>query len=179
MQMDKTAPTEIALMEGERIDARLELRDGLAEPDDGTYMVLTDRRLIHMHGDGRRGGVSFVALQDVTAIDVRSERETGLGGYVWGTLALIVAVLLWRTWEEPLWSAVAGLAVAAMGVYLVVDRRLTPPGVLAVFRAGSDVLRFKSNRADAAPDIYGFVNRLFQLKDEGGEGGRPRRFAPR
>ncbi len=181
MELEKAAPAEFALMDGERIDSKLGLRDGLAEPGDGSYMMLTDRRLIHLNGDGRRGGVSFVALQDVTAIDVLSERESNRAGYLWGAVALVVAVLLWRTWDQPVWSAISGLAVAAMGVYLVVDRRLSPPGVQAIFQAGSAVLRFKSRRADAAADIYRFVNRLFQLKDEGAERGprRPRTFAPR
>jgi len=179
MEIEKAAPMEFVLMDGERLDSKLELRDGMAEPDDGSYMMLTDRRLIQLNGDGRRGGVSFVALEDVTAIDVQSEQESNRAGYLWGAVALIVALLLWRTWDQPLWSALAGLAVAAMGVYLIVDRRTSPPGALATFQAGSAVLRFKSRRADAAADMYRFVNRLFQLKGEAGERGRPRKFSPR
>jgi hypothetical protein len=183
MELEKIAPADFALLEGERVDSTLRAGNGQVEPGDEEtmYLMLTDRRLIHVSVDGRRGGATFVSLQDVTAIDIRRQREGGLAGYLWGALAMVVAVLVWRAWDQPVWSVVAALAVAAMGAYLVVDRRLSPHGLRASFRAGAEVLHFTSRGTDDVAEIYGFVNRVFQLKDEGAARGprRPGTFAPR
>ena len=183
MGTEKVDLGEFALMDGERVDFTLHLRDGVADADaKGTDdLMLTDRRLIHLNVNGRSRRASFVSIQDITAIDISSERAGGLAGYLWGGLALFVAVMVWRVWDHPVGSVVAAVSVAGMGIYLVLDRLLSPSGVRASFRAGTAVLQLSIRSPKAAGDIHGFVNRLFQLKDEGGDRAsrRPRTFSLR
>ena len=173
----------LTLMDEERIDTALDLRDGIrgGEADGTDDLLLTDRRLVHLNANGRRRRASFVSIQDITAIDISSERKYGIGAFLWGALALFVAVMVWRVWEHPVGSALAGLAVAGMGAYLVIDRLMSPSNVRAIFRAGNAELHFNIDSPSAARNIYGFVNRLFQLKDEAAASSarRPRTFSPR
>jgi hypothetical protein len=168
VEIKETETRSLTLLDKERIDTTLDLRDGLrgGEADGTADLFLTDRRLVHLAADGRRRRASFVSIQDITAIDINSERGYGLAAFLWGALALFVAVTLWRVWEHPVGSALAGLAVAGMGAYLVIDRLMSPPKVRAIFRTGNGELRFDIDSPSAARDIHGFVNRLFQLKDE-------------
>ena len=173
----------LTLIDEERIDTALDLRDGLGggEEDGTDDLFLTDRRLVHLNANGRRRRASFVSIQDITAIDISSERGYGIAAFMWGALALIVAVIVWRVWEHPVGSALAGLAVAGMGAYLVIDRLMSPPKVRAIFRAGNAELHFDIDSPSAARDIHDFVNRLFLLKDEEAARAarRPRTFSPR
>lgn len=164
------------MMDGERIDATLDLvdsRDG--DPERTENLVLTDRRLIHVSFNGKRNETLFVSIQDITAIDVLSEKSLGLMGYIWGALALLVAVLVWQAWDNAVGSAIAGLVLAGMGVYLVVDRMRSPSRVHARFRTGDTEFTYGVNGPTAVPDTYEFVNKLFMRKN--GDG--PRTFSPR
>jgi hypothetical protein len=183
VEIKETAARSLTLLDEERIDTALDLRDGLrgGEADGTGDLFLTDRRLVHLAADGQRRRASFVSIQDITAIDINSERGYGLAAFLWGALALFVAVTVWRVWEHPVGSALAGLAVAGMGIYLVVDRLMSPPRVRAIFRTGNTELRFDIDSPIAARDIHDFVNRLFQLKDEAASRTArvPRNFSPR
>ena len=164
------------MMDGERVDATLDLvdsRDG--DPERTDSLVLTDRRLIHVSFNGQRNETLFVSIQDITAIDVMSERSLGLAGYVWGALALLVAVAVWQVWDNAVGSAIAGLVLAAMGVYLVVDRLRSPSRVHARFRTGDTEFKYGVNGPTAVTDTYEFVNKLFLRKN----GARSTTFSPR
>ena len=86
-------------------------------------LVLTDRRLIHLADDGRAREAVFIWLADIIAVRVGTERTGGVGGYVWGVLSIIAAILVWSIWDRPV------LDVVAAGVLLSHGRvpRLGPP----------------------------------------------------
>ena len=186
VEIEKLGIHDITLMDEERIEASLNVGDGRREaPPAGTDVVLlTDRRIIHLAAKGGRRKAVFASLQDVGTAEITRE-GVGYGGYVWGVVAFFVALMLWQVWDHPLGSPLGALAVALMGVYLIIDHRLSPPTMRARFTAGSTTVECGVEGAQAAQDIYGFVNRLFQLKDEDdGKAARQepparRDFAPR
>lgn len=176
MAVQAETKDEMVMMDGERVDATLDLldsRDG--DLDRADNLILTECRLIHVSSNGHRMQTFFVSIQDITAIDVLSQRSLGLIGYIWGTLALIVAVAVWQAWDNPVGSAIAGLVLAGMGVYLVVDRLRSPSRVQASFRAGDTAFTYNVNGPTAVEDTYEFVNKLFVRKDHS----RSRTFSPR
>jgi hypothetical protein len=164
--MEKLGIRDVTLMDGERIEASLNLGDG--RPDlssrDTDALLLTDRRIIHLHAKSPGRKAVFASLQDINAAEIRTE-SNGYSGYVWGGLAFVVAALLWQVWDQPLVSPLAAAAVAMMGVYLIVDHKLSPPRMRATFQAGSATLECEVNDR-ASEEIYPFVNRLFHLKEE-------------
>ena len=168
MEIEKLGIHEITLMDEERIEASLNLSDGRrdAPPADTELVLLTGRRIIHLAAKGGRRKAVFASIQDVDSAEVTRE-STGYGGYVWGVVAFFVAVMLWQVGDHPLGSPLAALAVALMGVYLIIDHRLSPRTMRARFTTGSTTVECGVEGAQAAQEIYGLVNRLFQLKDEG------------
>ena len=179
MELEKLGFGDVTMMDGERIVATLNLRDG---PGDGTdAIMLTDKRLIHLVEKGRNREAALVSLQDVSAVEINSERRGGYSGFIWGALALVAALLVWRVWDNPALSFLAALGVALMGVYLVVDQLLSPNTLRAVFRAGSHQLELSVDNAHESGDVYAFANRLFELKGEGRREQAEQRidFAPR
>ena len=182
MELERLGFGDVALMDGERIDAALNLRDGLSGDLDeaGDIILLTERRVIHLNASARRRTASFVSVQDIDAVEINAERE-GRGAIAWGGLAFVVAIMVWRIWDHPIGSALGAVAVALMGVYLIVDYWLSPGNIHATFKAGSSELHCGLKSAEASKDIYTFVNRLFQLKGESDRHGEHRSadFAPR
>lgn len=170
----------IALMDGEEVEAVLDLQDGLAEAPsaDAEQVVLTDRRVIYIRGNGARRRSTFAAVQDVRSVEVSVQPE--VSAFIWGGIALVVALVLWRTVDHPVGSVVSAVVVALMGVYLVVDQLLAPSVARVVFRLSGSEVRCDLKGEGAMADVYPFINRLFQVKGDGlvsGPGRRP--FAPR
>ena len=100
IDLGQTAFEHVDLLDGERAETTLNLRD---EPKRSRgaatdVLVLTDRRLIHLADDGRSRQAVFVWLADVIAVRVGTERPGGIGGYVWGALSIIAAILVWSVW---------------------------------------------------------------------------------
>ena len=183
VDLDRLGFAEFSLIEGERIDTALDLRNGAAvefgkSPE---MILLTDRRVIHLARNGGRQKAVFISIKDIDAIEIESERESGHGALVWGAVAMIVAVMLWRVWDQPFWSPVVAVAVALMGAYLVFDRLTSSVAMQATFRAGSSQMQCSLRGDQASQDVYALINRLSQLKDERGNGaswGKPP-FSPR
>lgn len=167
LELSQLGLDEVGLMDGERIAHALNVVDN----GEGTYaaaedvVLLTDSRVIHFNLDGRSRKAAFVSIQDIDAVEVTSERG-GYGGYVWGAMAFLVAYMLWRVWDEPMWSVAASMAVALIGVYLIVDQVLTPRKMYATFRAGGTQLHSGISREHETREIYEFVNRLFAMKHQ-------------
>ncbi len=181
--LGKLGFTGVSLMDGESVDSALNLPNGAADEHDGAaeIVLLTDRRLIRLSAGGRRREATFVSLYDIEAVEVASERSSGVAGYLWGGLAFLVALLTWRVWDNPVWSGVVAGIVALMGVYLIVDYALSPAAVRATFKVGGSEFDCGLNGSEASEEINGFVNRLFALKDAGGvvQQSQSRDFAPR
>jgi hypothetical protein len=179
VELDELGFGDVSLIDGERIDSAINLGDRLKDDPAGyrEAVLLTDQRVIHLNANGRRRKAVFVSLRDIDAVEIVTERLGGYGALVWGGLAFFIAIALWRVWDNPWGSALAALAVASMGVYLIVDRFTSPDTIQATFRAGSSQIQCSLKGDRASMDIYAFVNRLHQLRAEGGRNGT--RFPPR
>ncbi len=171
---------DIALMTGERIDSALRLSAKDSEGENGAgVMLLTDRRIIHLQGNGKRRKATFASINDVDAIEISSEQQSR-SAYVWAGLAFLVAILLFVVISNSTGRIAAAVVVGLMGVYLIADQLLSPGRQYITFRAGSSQLRCDLGGDVPSSEIYGFINRVFQLKGFGGSDGysRPGRFAP-
>jgi len=170
----------MSLMEDERLESTLDLREYDDEAGDPEVVILTDRRVIHLNGNSKNRRASFASISDIDVVEIISERE-GFGAFIWAGLAFFVAVMLWRVIDHPLGSAVAALIVALMGVYLIVDRLTSSGTPVLTFKAGTSEFRAELKGEQGALDGVIFINRLFQLKAEYAIGGytRPGAFALR
>lgn len=166
MQLAEFGFENIALLDGETIEATLELDD----EEGGTsneVILLTDRRVMNLNGNPKSLKAAFASIRDVEVVDIAIERE-GIGAFVWAGLAFFVAIMLWKVIDHPLGSAAAGLVVAAMGVYLIVDHIMTPGRPVVTFKTGTSEFRADLKSERAVSEVYPFINRLFQLKDDSG-----------
>ena len=170
IDMEQTAFTDVDLLEGERAETTLSLSDdpkgrGRAATD---MLVLTDRRLIHLLDDGRAHQTVFIWLADIIAVRVGTERTGGVGGYVWGILSIIAAILVWSVWDRPVLDVVAAGVLLLMGAYLVWDRLNTPPLFQMAISAGGSQMTMNVHRSVDPELVYAFTNRLFETKTRGG-----------
>jgi hypothetical protein len=183
VDLERLGFAEFSLIQGERIDTVLDLGNGAAvELGESPEMILlTDRRVIHLARNGGRRKAVFVSIKDIEAIEIDSERESGRGALIWGALAVIVAVMLWRVWDQPFWSPVVAVAVALMGAYLVFDRLTSSVAMQATFWAGSSKMQCSLKGTQALQDVYALINRASQLQDERDNGARQGKtpFSPR
>ena len=182
MELDEFGFSDIRLMEGERIDSALTLRDGGGRGPAGgpEVMLLTDKRIIHLHGTGKRQKAIFVSIQDVDTVEVSTQRE-GNGSFIWAALAFVVAILIYYAVDHSVGRIAAAGIVALMGVYLIADRLLDPGKPLVILKARSTQFWCSLNDSTTRGDVYPFINRLFHLKSANGSDGLSRadHLAPR
>jgi hypothetical protein len=163
LELEQYGLADAGLMDGERIESVINLGD---EPDDGKgAMLLTDQRVIHIHGNAKKRSTVFASINEIDVVEVTMERE-GIGAYIWAGLSFLVAILLWRVIDSELGSIAASVLVALMGVYLIVDRLMSPGTPIAVFKTGSSEIRCELPGDDVPAEIYEFTNRLFELKNQ-------------
>jgi len=180
-QPDQFGFRDFALLEGETIEAAIDLagggRNGLvARPE---AMLLTPQRVIHIEGNGRRRRAVFASLQDIDAVEIGYQRE-GNGGFIWAALAVVVAILLYFVIDSTPGSIAAGVIVTLMGAYLMVDQILSPGKSQLVFRAGTSEVRCQLKANPSSDDIQAFINQVFQFKaDSHRDYARGDRFSPR
>ena len=178
VELERFGFADVSLIEGERIDSALDLsKDGSRESvNSPEVMLLTDRRVIHLHGSGKRRNASFASIQDINGVELTVERQ-GTGAFIWAGLAFVVAILLYFALKDhSVWRVVAPITVALMGAYLIVDQRVDSGAPVVTFKAGSSQLQCTLQNDGASSDVYTFINRLYQLKEDNTRG---RRFAPR
>ncbi len=172
---------EVSLLKGERLDSTLDLDgSGNGSSGSGELVVLTDRRVIHAR-NGRRRKAVFAAIQDIDAIEISQEQQ-GASAFIWAGLAFIVAIMLYMVIDAALTRIGAAAVVAVMGIYLLADQLLLPGKPLVVFRAGAFQMEVALRSEEVPDDVYAFVNRVFQLKDDASANGpsaRADRFSPR
>ena len=157
-------------MDGEQVDSTLSPSDR-----DSEVVLLTNKRVIHLNGNSRDRLATFASLEDIDAVEIKAEPR-GSSGLIWAALAFLVAIALYAAIDHPLGRIVAPIAVAVMGLYLVIDHVTARGRPLVVFSAGSSQVRCGLTTEQAADDIHGFVNRLFQLKEQNGRSAHYRRF---
>ena len=165
---DEYATTvEAGLVGGERVLESLDLRqgmrgDGRVRPDS---LVLTDSHLVYLSVSNRERSASMISIRDVTSATVASEKQ-GPSAYVWGVLALVLAFLLWRVIDDPVGSVAAGIAIAAMGIYLIGDKLFSPiTSVVLVYTEDGDPLRCELRGGRANADVHRFISQLFARKE--------------
>ncbi len=181
MVLEELGLEDISLLDGERLDSTLDL-DGNGDTlsKSGEMVLLTDRRVIHAR-NGRRRKAVIASIQDIDAIEI-SQEQHGAGVFLWAGLAFLVAIILYLMIDAALTRTVAAAVVAIMGIYLLVDQLLLPGKPLVIFRAGGVQLEITLRSQEVPADVYAFVNRVFELKDDSGPNGvfaRVQRFAPR
>ena len=168
----------ISLIEGERVDSTISL-DGMRGKDRSATLVLTDRRLIHIGAAGLDRTSSFVSIADVTSVEVTNTRRRSLTGLAWAAAALLIAAIVWSIWDHAIFSPLAAVVLAGMGIYLAVDRLWGYDSVRATFRSAQEQIGISIEDAggEASAQIHTLATRLFELKDGAGPG--IRKFAPR
>ena len=167
-------------MSGENVDSTLRLSEGEdSSSDPNGVMLLTDKRIIYIQGNGKRRKATFASISDIDSVEISVEQQ-GRSSYVWAAMAFIVAVLLFITIPNSTGRIIASVVVGAMGVYLVVDQLFSPGKQFITFGAGSSQLRCDLGSDLKPSDVYGFINRVFQLKGHSSSNGYSRagRFAP-
>ena len=180
MDLDELGFRDVSLMEGERIDSALRLGGDGNSGGEPQVMLLTDRRVIHLQGNGKTRKAVFASIQDIDAVEIGAEHE-GSSAFIWAALAFIVAIFLYIVIDQSFARIAAPIAVGLMGLYLIVDQFLSSGKPFVVFKAGTSQLQCDLTGDPSASDIYPFINRLFQLKERTDSGGasRPDRFSPR
>ena len=104
-------------------------------------------------GSGERRDTTFVSLESIDSVEISRERK-GYSAYVWGVVAFLVAIGIYIVWDQPIGRIAGALAIAAMGVFLIVEHLITPNGVKATFRAGSSVLECALIGSEALGEMY-------------------------
>ena len=157
----------VSLMDGESIESALNVTEEAREGSRANHniVVLTNKRVLQLKADTRRRAAVFVSLDDIDAVEITTEQR-GLSGFIWGGLALFVALMLWLTWDHPVGSVAGALAVALMGVYLIVDQLVSPSRYLATFKIGPSQIECGLSLETPSEEIHGFVRRLFELRGE-------------
>ena len=175
MGLEQFGFDDVSLIDGETIDSALPI--GRTSGDNPEVVLLTDRRVIYIRGNGSHRKATFASIHDVEAVEITQEREGG-GAFIWAGLAFVVAVLLYIVVDQAFTRIAASIVVAMMGVYLLVDQLFMPGKPLLIFKAGSSQVQFGLKGEPSSPEVYEFINRLFRLKEANSpsNGGR---FAPR
>lgn len=165
MDLEKFGTAEIGLVDGESVDSAVDLKSGRGGASDRSpnVMLLTNKRVIHAKGSGERRETTVVCLEKIDSVEISRERK-GYGGYVWGAVAFLVAIGIYSIWDHSVGRVAGSLALAAMGVYLIVDHLLTFGGVKATFRAGSSVVECALRGPDSVREMQVLVDSLFRLK---------------
>ena len=150
VDLEKLELEDLTLIDGEQINTALHLTDDHSDGNSTAtnVVLLTDKRVIHLNANGRTREVVFASLQDMDTVEIASERR-GYGGFVWGALAFLVALLIWRVWDHPVGSVAVAVVIALMGVYLIVDQWLMAKILKATFNAGSSRLQLGISSAHA------------------------------
>ena len=181
MEIARHGFDDVQLMEGERIDSSITLALGGDEDDESPeVLLLTDSRVIHLNGTGKRRTAVFASVDDINTVEISSERS-GKGVYVWSALSFIVALLLWGVIKNPIGSAASAIIVALMGVYLIVDHLMSAGTSMATFKTSASQFKVElKGEGDSYENVYLFINRLFRMKQSGRKGAQdPGKFAPR
>jgi hypothetical protein len=166
------AIVEARLIGKERVLAALNLRKGMLESGGVTpdSLVLTESQVVYVSVNSHVRSTATVSVRDVTVAKVESERH-GPSAYFWGVLAVILGFLISQSVENQVGSIVAGVAVAAAGVYLIADKIFRPINSVVLFLADSPSGESRKLRCDlrggrANSDVYDFISLVHTRKEE-------------
>ena len=171
MELDQFGFGEVRLIEGERIDSALDLSSGGDGSNNApSVLLLTDTRVMHLQGRGKRHRAVFASVQDVNSVEIIAQSE-GRGAYLWAALAFLLAFLLFLALDNSVFRYAGTAAAVLMGLYLTADRLTDPGRSLVIFKAGASEMRCDLDSEYALAKVHTFINRLFQLKAEAGPEG--------
>ncbi len=152
------------LLDGESVERAIRLDDASEEDASGTVLLLTDKRVIYLSGEGKRRRAMYASVRDVQAVEI-GYHARGSGAYVWAGLAFLAAFFLFFVIENTLGRVAGPVVVAGLGIYLIVDNLLTPNKQFVVFRAAGSQLIVDLDGDGATEAVNDFIARLFQLKE--------------
>lgn len=152
------------LLDDEALERVIRLDDASDEDASGTLLLLTDKRVIYLSGEGKRRRAMYASVRDVQAVEI-GYHARGSSAYVWAGLAFLAAFFLFFVIENTLGRIVGPVVVAGMGVYLIVDNLLTPNRQFVVFRAAGSQLLVDLDGDGVTEAVNEFIARLFQLKE--------------
>ena len=155
----------VSLMSGESVQASVGRFEG-AGSRECDVLLLTDRRIIHVSHSNADNGIAIAALDDIGVVELTQWPAGSYGAFIWAALAFLVAFMLWRVIESQWLSVGAAVAVALMGVYLIVDRLMSRGERALVFRASGGELRVELTGAERQSEAETLTARLFELKEE-------------
>lgn len=172
--------SDISLMPGESIQASVGRFEDAASRK-GDALLLTDARVIHISCSSANHSTTIAALDDIGAVELTQRPVSGYGAFAWAALAFFVAFMLWRVVESQWVSVGAAVAVALLGVYLIVDRLMSKGERVLVFRASGSELRVELSGGERQSEAEALIARLFELKERRGAPSytSPSRFSPR
>ena len=177
MKIEQFGFNDVRLIEGEHIDTALNLsKEGISKPKDNPEAILlTNRRIIHLDGSGKKIKGVFASIRDIDGVELTMEKE-GNTAFFWAGLAFVSSILLLFAIDHSVGRISAAMIVALIGIYLIIDQRTALGKRVLIFKAGSSQIRCTLQSNIVSSGIYTFINRLYQLKDESAN---YRRFAPR
>ena len=181
LELEGRGSQTLELLEGEGVEQIIRLGDASQDDASGTLLMLTDKRVIYLSGQGKRRRAMHASVRDVQAVEV-GYHARGTSAYVWAGLAFLAAFFLFFVIENTLGRIAGPVVVAGLGVYLVVDNLLTPNRQFVVFRAAGGQLLVDLTGDDQTDSVNEFIARLFQLKEAPSHEpsfGWVDRFAPR
>ncbi len=164
------------LLEGEDIVFAIDMTNGGGRPLSGRpeALLLTELRLIHLAGAGKRRQAAMMPLGSVDSVEVTAAGG-GISAYLWAGLAFALSVILYAVIDHSVARIAAALAVFAMGVYLVVNQITDSGQPTAVFRAGGAEIRWPFDHEGGSEGVNGLINALHRARSA--SDGQPNRRA--
>ena len=157
---------DIELLDNETIDLTLnvEYSGSQRKTKDLDVIFMTNVRIIKLGTGGGKKTAVFSSLDDIDFVSIAQD-GIGIRGYVWGLLSFAASVISWHMWDHPIGSPAGSLALLLMGIYLIVDHKLSIGCLKILFKTGSGTIEYKADSTTSTQHIYDFVNRLFKLKE--------------
>lgn len=157
---------DIELLNDETVDLALNIDvskpNGKTKDIDAIFM--TNLRIIKLGSSKGEKTVVFSSLDDIDSVSVVQD-DIGIRGYVWGLLSFAASIISWHMWDHPIGSPAGSLALLLMGIYLIVDHKLSIRRLKILFKTSSSTIEYLADPTATTQHIYDFVNRLFNLKE--------------
>jgi hypothetical protein len=166
LDLEEVGLGEVALLDGERVSARLNANDqnGRRSFSESGALLLTTNRVIHVTGEEDRRQTTMISVQDVESVSVRLIFPEGIGPYVWAALSVVMSLILFSYIEHNIARIAVPLIILTMGAYLIVDRLTARGRPTAIIRARDAEIHWSFNHNKESKQVYEFINALYRQK---------------